>query len=304
MFKQLRLLVGGFLSALVLTAAAFAAPQTFDLWPGAAPGTLDPPSAEEVTGGGTGYANVIRPTLTAFYAEKPGGSAVLVLPGGGYDHVVFGKEGAEIAAWLNTVGIDAYVLKYRLPKDTFNPATAAYQDAQRAIRLIRSGTVGQDRHTDPRRIGVIGFSAGGHLAAVLGAYHETKFYVPIDASDGASGRPNFMILGYPMIYSREFLRGHGGTQRQSEIMEAYTFENAVNASTPPAFIFAGQRDRKVPYTSSVFIAQLLDKAKVPVELHIFPGSDHGFALRGTGEEKVWPELCVNWLRAGGIIPAN
>lgn len=292
------------LSLLFFGMPAVAGAEEHAIWPGVAPGMVNPPADEEVTGQGSGFANVSKPTLTTFYAEKPSGAAVLVLPGGGYDHVVFGKEGTEIAAWFNTIGIDAYVLKYRLPKDTFNPATSAYQDAQRAIRLIRSGTVGQDRHTDPKRIGVIGFSAGGHLAAVVGTYHETNFYDPIDASDGASGRPNFMILGYPMIYPREFLRDHGGTHRQSEIMETYAFEKAVNASTPPAFIFAGQRDRKVPYTSSVFIAQLLDKARVPVELHIFPGSDHGFALRGTGEEKVWPELCVKWLRAGGIIPAN
>jgi len=163
--------------------------------------------------------------------------------------------------------------------------------------------VGRERHTDPRHIGVIGFSAGGHLAAVMGTFYGTAFYPPVDAADAVSSRPNFMILGYPMIYSEEDFR-RPMQHRQIDIMAAYTFEKAVNARTSPAFIFAGQRDRKVPYTSSVTFAQLLNQAHAPVELHIFPGADHGFALRGTGEEKTWPELCAKWLRAGGIIPAE
>jgi acetyl esterase/lipase len=297
------------LVALLLAAAsASAQAPEFAVWPGVAPGMVDPPAREVVSDDGGSFTNVMHPTLTAFYAARPTGAAIVVVPGGGYNHVVFTKEGTEIAERFAAMGIDAYVLKYRLPEETFNPPSAAFQDAQRALRLLRSGAIAADRHTDPHRIGIIGFSAGGNTAGVLGTYYDSKFYEPVDAADKVSARPDFMILGYPSIFAKSEFPEHfpadwnARGQRFWKISSPFPFDTAINARTPPTFVFVGDGDNRLPYQRAIDAASYLRRAGVPVELHVFAGAPHGFGIRGTGPEKEWPELCGKWLKAQGIIP--
>jgi acetyl esterase/lipase len=273
----------------------------YAIWPGEAPDMTNPPTQEMVAGpaGDRSFSAISRPTVTAFFAANPSGAAVLVLPGGGYNKIVFDKEGTEIARWLNSLGVDAFVLKYRLLGETHNRNPAVgLQDAQRAIRLVREGRFSREvGHTvDPKRVGVIGFSAGGNLAAVLGTYYAEATYAPVDPSDALSARPDFMILGYAWMAVRSEMRTSMAFPR------AHVFAEKVSADTPPAFIFAGDADTHVPFEHSRRAESQLRKAGVPVELHIFPGSPHGFGLRGTGPEKAWPDLCAAWLRARGVIP--
>ena len=274
------------------------------LWPGTAPGSENAPAFESVVGGNV--SGIAHPTLTSYFAAKPNGAAVMIMPGGGYTKLVIDKEGTEIAHWLNTLGIDAFVLKYRLPNEGHtNGNIVPLQDAQRAMRLIRSGAAGTigGHAIDPKRIGVMGFSAGGNLAAVLGTYYDEATYAPFDSADALSARPDFMVLGYALVPTGNQPSPRSSDPRTVFVM-SHIFEKRVTAKTPPAFVFAGNLDEKVPYVHSVRIAQALQTVGVQVELHIFPLAPHGFALRGTGEEKVWPELCAAWLRARGVIPAG
>lgn len=303
----------GFLACAVSAQPApSGAAQTFAVWPGAAPGMVDPPAEEPPPNDAGSYVGVVHPTLAMYLAANPNGAAVLILSGGSYKKVVRADtDGRDVARWLNGLGIDAYVLKYRLPAETFNPPEAAYQDAQRALRLIRSnalaGTYGH--HTDPRRVGVIGFSAGGHLAGVMGTYYGTAFYPPVDDTDRINSRPNFMILVSAAISPNDYwqarVRTAAATREQRRalaVVAPYPVDIAINAQTPPAIIFHGQTDNKVPVANAVYVARQLDKAKIPVELHVFPGVGHDLGIQSTGPEKEWLTLTEHWLRAGRIIP--
>jgi acetyl esterase/lipase len=275
--------------------------DTIAIWPGTAPDMQNPPAGETVIGseGDRSYSAISRPTLTAFYSSNPNGAAVLVLPGGGYNKVVFDKEGAEIARWLNALGIDAFVLKYRLLAETHNSNPAVgLEDVQRAMRMIRSGRLSASygHPLDPKKIGVIGFSAGGNLAAIVSNYHASKTYEPVDEYDALSARPDFAILGYAWVPLKDELR------ESMVFPRSYVFAEKVSAETPPMFVFTGDADKSVPSIHSVRVAEALKGAGVPVELRIYSGAPHGFALRGTGEEKAWPEHCAAWLRARHIIP--
>lgn len=311
-------LLVGFLALLTFVAQAQPVPtsisQTFSLWPGDAPGMVNPPKEEPPPNDRGSYVGVVHPTLVMSLAANSNGAAVLILSGGSYKKVVRADtDGRDVARWLNSLGIDAYVLKYRLPMETFNPPEAAYQDAQRALRLIRSNAfAGEFGHkTDPHRIGVIGFSAGGHLAGVMGTYYSTAFYQPMDDNDRISARPDFMILASAPIYSEADLQfrtnalsTHPERRRWLQITGPYPFDTAVNAQTPPAIIFHGQADKKVPYASSVAAAHWLELAKVPVELHLFPGVGHDHSEKSAASDKERMVLCEKWLRERGIIPAN
>jgi len=313
--KALTLLLASVL--LAIAAAAQPVPtsvsQTFALWPGDAPGMLDPPKQEPPPNGRGSYVGVVHPTLVMHLAANPNGAAVLILSGGSYKKVVRADtDGAAVARWLNSLGIDAYVLKYRLPMETFNPPECAYQDAQRALRLIRANAFAGDfgHRTDPKRVGAIGFSMGGHLAGVMGTYYDTVFYPPVDETDRVSARPDFLILVSAPIYSQAALRApvnslpqNREARRWLDVVQPYPFDTAVNAMTPPAIIFHGQADNKVGYAMAVAAAQWLDKAKLPVELHVFAGVGHNISIDSTGPEKEWLSLTEKWLRARGFLPA-
>jgi acetyl esterase/lipase len=278
------------------------------IWPGVAPGSEQAPAQENFSRYGSEghrrFWNISTPVLSAFYAAKPNGTAVMVIPGGGYG-AVYVDASVEIAHWLNTLGIDAFVLKYRLPNEGHQHGfSVPLQDAQRALRLIRSGVLSEHagHKVDPARVGVIGFSAGGNLAAVLGTYYDTKVYQPSDDADALSARPDFMILGYAML-PRAWEVDLAYERRQTdELLKTYEVGRMVSARTPPAFLFAGDADDQVRYTQSERLARDLENAGVPAEIHIFAGAGHGFGLHGKGPEGVWPDLCATWLRARGVIP--
>jgi gluconolactonase len=255
------------------------------LWPGTPPGS-EGVSIQEVVEESTvnpsrAVKGVTKPVVQAFIAKKSTDVAVLVMPGGGYRTLVWDKEGVEIARWLNGQGIDAYVLKYRLPGEGHkNGQLVPRQDAQRALRLIRA-------RQPKAKIGALGFSAGGHLAGMIGTTSSKKYYEPIDSTDALSARPDFLVLVYAPT----------GNGEQSIL-------TAIDANTPPTFIVQGAADSKVPPRHAEQMFAALQKAGVKSEMQVFPGAEHGFALRGSGPEKAWPSLVVTWMQSLGLMAAT
>jgi acetyl esterase/lipase len=229
--------------------------------------------------------NVGRPTMTVYPVAKAARPtpAVLVCPGGAYRILAIDKEGTEIAAWLNSIGVAAAVLKYRVPDNR----EGALQDAQRAMGLLRGAA--KDWNIDPGRVGVMGFSAGGHLAARLSTNHQKRAYATVDAADRLSCRPDFTVLVYPAyLFNKE---------RPREVVD----EVVVTAATPPAFLVQTQDDL-AHVDSSVAYYLALKKAGVRAEMHLFPAGGHGYGLRGDRRPAAeWPKLCEGWLRENGVV---
>jgi acetyl esterase/lipase len=265
--------------------------QTINLWPGKAPGEVIDKAEEHIFGKGetTRYHNVSVPTITIYPAPAPApGSAseeskakpaVVVMPGGGYGILAYDKEGTEIAQWLNTIGVTGIVLKYRVP----NNKDGAFADAQRAMGIIRQNAV--KWNTDPKRIGVIGFSAGGNLAARLSTNDATRSYDRVDEADDQSCRPDFTMLVYPAWLDA---KGEAIALRD---------EFPVDANTPPAIMVQTQDDG-LTVRSCLAYYQALLKHKVKAELHLFPTGGHGYGMR-PGSQPVrseWPKLFGVWLQ--------
>ncbi len=231
--------------------------------------------------------NIAVPTIAVYPA--PGAAdgapvpAMLICPGGGYKHLAYNKEGSEVAQWLNTLGITGVVLKYRVPDDR----TAAFQDAQRAMSLIRQHA--KEWNVNPERVGFIGFSAGGHLGARLSTDFNRRSYKPVDEADALPCRPDFAVIMYPAF----LLKDDNAT---------LTDELPVSPKTPPSFIVQTQDDIW-HVENSVSYALALQRAGVKAELHLYPVGGHGYSLRpckyAVGG---WPVLCRKWLQAIGVIP--
>jgi acetyl esterase/lipase len=249
---------------------------------------------------------VSHPTLTIFLPakERATGTAVIVCPGGGYSHLAMGHEGVEVAERLNEMGVAAFVLKYRLPSDEtmVQKEIGPIQDAQRAIQLVRqrAGEWG----VAPDRVGIMGFSAGGHLASTAGT-HFSRAY--IDNKDNTSLRPDFMILLYPVISFSDSI-GHRGSRDcligknpdPAAILE-YSNEWQVTELTPPAFIVQAEDDRTVPVANSLRFYEALLHKKVPAELHIYPKGGHGFGLHNATTKDQWLDRLKNWMDANGWL---
>jgi acetyl esterase/lipase len=279
--------------------------ETFDVWPG------DPPGGEKVTAReeviersatpqlrDRAVIHVRKPTLKVFRPAKPDGSCVLIFPGGGYQRVVLDKEGDETAMRLAQAGVTAVVLVYRLPEDGWAAGREApLQDAQRAMRLIRSGRVAQG--LDNARIGVLGFSAGGHLAAMLTLDGGGQTYPAIDAADAVSARPDFAALIYAAYLdgkgSPAILLGPAGP--------APDLIARVGRDTQPIFLLHAADDASVPVANSLRMYVALKAAGVPAELHVFPEGGHGFGIaKAKGKPvEVWPDLLLAWGRARGMF---
>jgi acetyl esterase/lipase len=249
---------------------------------------------------------VADPLMTVFRPAQPNGSAVVIIPGGGYRWVVIDKEGFEAARRLNQAGVTCFVLRYRLPGGGWAAGPdAPLQDAQRAMRLIRAGA--KTWGLDPARVGLLGFSAGGHLGASLAELHARATYAPVDAADALSARPAFAGLMYPVISmgpfahsgSREELLGKAPTAGQ---LDAVSREKTVTADMPPVFLVHAMDDRSVPVENSLMLASALRANKVPVEVHLFEEGDHGFGIRlAQGKPcAAWPELFLAWGRRYGL----
>ncbi len=285
-------------SLLFVGSLAMAAEPTLviDVWPGVAPGEPSGIGAEtgETKPGESPstlrVGNVTKPTLAVFRpaADKANGTAVIICPGGGYNILAYDKEGTEIAEWLNTIGVTGIVLKYRVPRRPNDPKdqqpVCALQDAQRALRLVRSKAT--DWKLDEKKIGILGFSAGGHLAAWASTNTETLSYPAVDGVDKLAGRPDFTCLIYPAYLVTKDL-------------SALTPQIAVNVKTPPMFLVHAYDDG-VPADSSVQMFLALKRSKVPAELHVYSSGGHGYGMRsGPHAVVTWPKRCEDWLRANG-----
>ena len=247
---------------------------------------------------------VDRPKLTIYLPEKPVGTGVVVAPGGGYGALAMDHEGVQIAKWLNGYGIAAFVLQYRLGPIYHHPTEL--MDAQRAIRMVR--TQAAQFGIAPNRIGMWGFSAGGHLAATVGTHFDHGAANAVDAIDRASSRPDFLVLAYPVIsfttpYTHKgSLRNLLGENPDPELIKNLSNELQVTKETPPTFLFSTSGDTGVPPENSVLFYEALHKAGVPAEMHIFQNGPHGVGLAPNDPAlAVWPQLLANWLRVNGFL---
>ncbi len=247
--------------------------------------------------------HVTKPYLVVYRPRRPNGAALLVTPGGGYERIVLDKEGsALVPAFVEQAGVTLFVLRYRLPGDGHVDARdAPLADAQRALRLIRSRAA--EWNIDPRRIGIIGFSAGGHVAASLGTRFGDKVYADVDAADRQSARPDFMLLVYPVIdmnahaYRGSRVRLLGSAPTAADIT-AYSPQRHVDADTPPTFLLHVADDDSVPVDNSLLFFDALRRARVPAELHVYPHGGHGFGVRWAGGSLArWPQLALDWMQS-------
>jgi len=266
------------------------------LWPEGAPGAKGNQAGD-------------KPSLTIYLPteEKATGTAVVIFPGGGYGGLAMGHEGHQIAEWLNSFGVAGFILKYRHRNSGAGYGhPAPIQDAQRAIRTVRGRAAKWG--VDPGRIGIIGFSAGGHLASSAGTHFNTSYYAAVDDLDRVSCRPDFMILGYPVISFTERYAHTGsmknllGQQADKTMQRLFSNEKQVSAATPPTFLVHTYEDKVVPPENSIYFYLALRKAKVPAEMHIYLKGRHGVGLgAGAGEVSSWPQRCVGWMRAQGLL---
>jgi acetyl esterase/lipase len=281
---------------LLLTTSLRAADQPpqsepIPLWPGVAPGEkgdIGEETNKTPNDPVTRLTNVTRPTITVFRppADNATGTAVLVCPGGAYNILAMNKEGTDICRWLNSIGVTGVLLKYRVPRRAgLEKHVAPLQDAQRAMGLVRQRA--KEFGINPSRLGVIGFSAGGHLGAMLSTSFDERTYPAVDDADKQSCRPDFSILMYPFYMTTE------------EHVVTLAPEFKVTERTPPTFIVMTQDDR-VEYAFGYALA--LKKAKVPAELHVYATAGHGFGLgRDKGAVSAWPKRAEEWLRANGWL---
>jgi acetyl esterase/lipase len=282
-------------------ATAAEKPQTVDLWPSKAPGEKGEIGEEKLLDAKPGeskvkrLSNVTHPTLTIYKParDKDTGTAVVIAPGGGYNILAWDLEGEEVAEWLNSIGVTGIILKYRVPRrpDAVKdgPPPQALMDAQRAISLTRSKA--KDWGIDPKRVGMLGFSAGGHLTAWTATNFDKRMYETIDEIDRASCRPDFAVLIYP---------GYLVPKDKDELAP----DIRVSKETPPCF-FAHANDDPVTPVNSVAMYQALKKAGVPAEMHIFATGSHGFGLRASDKPcSTWPARCADWMKVRGILTPN
>lgn len=286
--------------------------ERFPLWPGIPPGAPRPlPSPKWTMSGDPTYRQlwiegVAQPEVNVFRPALPDGSAILVIPGGGYGFIAAQNEGLDVAERFNAERSTVFVLTYRLPDEGWaNRSLVPLQDAQRAMRVIRSRAA--ELRIDPARLGAIGFSAGGHLAADLAVSHAAKVYAPIDAADRLSARPTFVGLVYPVIsLDQKVSEGStgpnllGANPTASEVA-ARSPALRVTADTPPSFITAAFDDPLIHIDNSLAWIDACRRAKVSVEAHLFSEGGHGFGLHLPMElsGSRWPDLFALWMRKHG-----
>jgi acetyl esterase/lipase len=273
--------------------------KSMPLWPKGAPGekgdigaevdTTKPdqdPAGKRVIRLG----NVTEPTLTVYKptAEKDTGAAVVVFPGGGYNILAMDLEGTEICEWFNSIGVTGILVKYRVPAQPTSPrGVAPLQDAQRAMRLARAHS--SEWHINPARIGAMGFSAGGHLAALLSNNFDKLTYESVDAADQSSARPDFAMLIYPAYLTMD--------------KELTTVSPAlpISGKTPPTLLIQAEDDG-IPVENSLVYYRALKNAKVPAEMHLFPAGGHGYGLRSAvAPLNTWPKRAEEWMRSMGLL---
>ncbi|WP_149229148.1 alpha/beta hydrolase [Flavobacterium nitrogenifigens] len=249
-------------------------------------------------------SQVSVPTLSIFIPKesKPNQTAVVICPGGGYTHLAFGKEGTKVAEWFNSLGITAFVLKYRMPTDLTmkNKNVGPLQDAQEAIRYVRQNA--SKWNVDPSKIGILGFSAGGHLASTASTHYDDKVY---DSAYKVSARPDFSLLIYPVISMENDITHKGsqtnllGENPSKELINNYSNEKRVTSKTPPTFLIHATDDTVVIPENSINYYLALKKNGVTAELHIYEKGGHGFGLGVADTSKYWTRDCAEWLKSNG-----
>ena len=257
------------------------------------------------TGGIHRYSKVQEPTIEVYLPSgaNANGKAMLIFPGGGYGILAYDWEGTDIAKFLNGKGIAGIVVKYRLPssKSQTDKHNVPLIDAQRALRLVRSKA--SEFHVDPAKIGIIGFSAGGHLASTLGTHFDEKVYEPTDAIDAQSARPDFMALGYPVISFGEMTHGGSkynliGGNPKPAMVKHFSNEKLVSENTPPTFLFHATDDTAVPVENSLLFYQALKDKGVSTTMHIYPKGGHGFSLARKDPHLMgWTERMFEWMES-------
>jgi acetyl esterase/lipase len=271
-------------------------PEVQLLWPKGAPGAVGDDEKD-------------KPSITIYLpaADKGTGAAVVVCPGGGYGALALDHEGKQVADWLTSNGIAAFVLRYRIAPRYHHPVPL--QDVQRAIRSVRASA--SRWKIDPNRVGVLGFSAGGHLTSTAGTHFDQGKPDSDDAIDRMSCRPDFLVLVYPVIsFTTPFT--HAGSKRnllgdnpESNLVESLSNEKQVTKDTPPTFLVHTTEDAGVPPENSVLFYLALRKAGVPAEMHIYEKGRHGLGLGATDPAfATWPAQCITWLRGRGMLSAQ
>jgi acetyl esterase/lipase len=284
-----------FFSLLIPMTSIYAQIEPVELWQNGAPGAL-------------GNEPQDIPTITPFFPPKgkATGAAIIICPGGGYAHLSEIKEGSDVAKWLNSLGITAFVLKYRLGMRYHAPSPLL--DVSRAMRTVRSHA--KEWNLDANRIGILGFSAGGHLAATLGTHFDAGKADADDTIERASSRPDLMVLIYPVITMGEFT--HAGSKKNllgesptPEAVRLYSNELQVTKDTPPTFIAHAVADPGVPVENGLLFANALRNAHVPFELHLYEQGPHGFGLAPNNPILAsWTERCADWLGLHGFTKSR
>jgi len=296
--ERMKVLLSGLTATVGLLAscgAGFgAAPPIERLWPGGAPGARGDEDGD-------------KPSLTVYLppADHATGAAVVICPGGGYGNLAMDHEGHQVAQWLNSFGVAGFILKYR-HRGVGYGHPAPLHDAQRAIRIVRARA--KEWGVEPDRVGILGFSAGGHLASSAGTHFDGGRPDAPDPIDRASCRPDFMVLVYPVISFTEPYAHRGsrknllGENPDPRLVESFSNEKQVTPRTPPTFLVHTDEDEGVPAENSIAFFLALRKANVPAEIHIYAKGKHGFGL-GKKPDPVatWPDRCLDWMRGLGLL---
>lgn len=305
-FKKLVFIVIGLM---MVNTHLFGQSEVIELWGGEVPGSIPNSSYRQVVDS-TNWIKIreiTKPSIQVYPApvDKNTGTGIVVCPGGSYYGVSFINEGIEVAKWLNGLGISAFVLHYRLPDDAImtNKSIAPMQDGQEAIRMVRRHA--KEWGVDPHKIGIMGFSAGGHLASTVSTHFDEKVYESVDT---ISARPDFSVLIYPVISmdlsithqeSRENLIGKNPSP---EMVKHFSNELHITDKTPPTFMVHSIDDGAVPVENSIEYALALKKNEIPCELHIYEQGGHGYGLgKYGGTVSTWSEACGKWLKTRGLV---
>jgi len=294
-------------SIFVLSYNHMPAQQVIPLYKDSIPNSIATRDEEKVTNNGLmRITKVSRPTITVYLppSKLANGTAVIICPGGSYSHLAFEHEGTAVAVELNKVGVAAFLLKYRLPSNTtiFNKEIGPLQDAQQAIKLVR--TRAKEWKINIQKLGIMGFSAGGHLAASAGTHYSKAF---IENGDHINLRPDFMILVYPVISFQDSI-GHKGSRTNlvdanptKEKIDYYSNELQVTDSTPPAFLVHATDDKSVKVENSIRFYEALVNHHVPAEMHIYQKGGHGFGMKLPINKDLWLDRCKNWMTTNGWL---
>ena len=291
---------------MLFSTSLFAQKKPIALYPNGVPNSKPTPASYVQKMGNDSFLfNVTQPTITPYLADKSiaNGTAVIICPGGGYAGLSMENEGSNIAKAFNKIGVTAFVLTYRLPSDSImiDRTIGPLQDAQRAIQIVRQQA--NEWGIDPNKVGIIGFSAGGHLASTAITHFDK---VVIANKNNANLRPDFGILIYPVITmgpkthegSKENLIGKNASQ---DLVDLYSNEKQVTANTPPTFIIAAEDDNVVPVENTLMFYDALLANKVKAEMHIYPAGGHGFGLNNKTSKDLWFDRLTEWMDASGWL---